>query len=139
MEWKRREPRRVALIEPNAHLGGADVQFVTATYSPVSGRNTDNWEERYIVRRMKAAGVRLRPSKWLRAIQPGAVLLSDIHTNAESHEPTDAVVLSTGIFRNRTAPRRGKSAKFSTRRISGWCGSDFGVLMHCTGFSDNDR
>jgi glycine/D-amino acid oxidase-like deaminating enzyme len=60
--------------------GGADVQFVTATYSPVSARNTDNWEERYIVGRMKANGVRLRPSTWLRRIELGAVVLYDVHT-----------------------------------------------------------
>jgi 2,4-dienoyl-CoA reductase-like NADH-dependent reductase (Old Yellow Enzyme family) len=75
--------------------GGADVQFVTATYSPVSARNTDNWEERYIVGRMKANGVRLRPSTWLRRIEPGAVVLYDVHTGAESREAADAVVLST--------------------------------------------
>ena len=74
---------------------GADVQFVTASYSPVSSRNTDNWEERYIVRRMKESGVRLRPSTWLRKIEPGAVTLFDIHTEAESREPADAVILAT--------------------------------------------
>jgi pyruvate/2-oxoglutarate dehydrogenase complex dihydrolipoamide dehydrogenase (E3) component len=74
---------------------GAEVQFVTAGYSPVSARNTDNWEERYIVGRMKANGVRLRPSTWLRRIEPGAVTLYDIHTEAESREPADAVVLAT--------------------------------------------
>jgi 2,4-dienoyl-CoA reductase-like NADH-dependent reductase (Old Yellow Enzyme family) len=41
---------------------GAEVQFVHAGYSPVSARNTDNWEERYIVQRLKANGVRLRPT-----------------------------------------------------------------------------
>jgi len=75
--------------------GGADVQFVTATYSPVSGRNTDNWEERYIVQRMKRSGVRLRPTTWLRRIEPGAVVLYDVHTEEEWREPVDAVVLST--------------------------------------------
>ncbi|MBW8754533.1 MAG: hypothetical protein JF595_10340, partial [Sphingomonadales bacterium] len=74
---------------------GAEVQFVTATYSPVSARNTDNWEERYIVQRMKANGVRLRPSTWLRRIEPGAVVLYDVHTEEERREPADAVILST--------------------------------------------
>ncbi|MFA7604145.1 MAG: FAD-dependent oxidoreductase, partial [Novosphingobium sp.] len=74
---------------------GAEVQFVTAGYSPVSARNTDNWEERYIVPRMKAAGVRLRPSTWLRRIEPGAVVLYDVHTGEEMREPADGVVLST--------------------------------------------
>jgi hypothetical protein len=75
--------------------GGATVQFVTATYSPLSARNTDNWEERYIVGRMKANGVRLRPSTWLRRIEPGAVVLYDVHTGEESRETAGAVILST--------------------------------------------
>jgi pyruvate/2-oxoglutarate dehydrogenase complex dihydrolipoamide dehydrogenase (E3) component len=75
--------------------GGAQVQFVTATYSPVSARNTDNWEERYIVQRLKQARVRLRPTTWLGAIEQGAVTLYDIHTGEESSEPADAVILST--------------------------------------------
>jgi len=74
---------------------GAEVQFVTAGYSPVSARNTDNWEERYIVRRMKEAGVRLRPTTWLRAIEPGWVTVYDVHTDTQSREPADAVILST--------------------------------------------
>jgi 2,4-dienoyl-CoA reductase-like NADH-dependent reductase (Old Yellow Enzyme family) len=74
---------------------GAEVQFVTATYSPVSARNTDNWEERYIVGRMKMQGVRLRPSTWLRRIEPSAVVLYDVHTGEESREAADAVILST--------------------------------------------
>jgi 2,4-dienoyl-CoA reductase-like NADH-dependent reductase (Old Yellow Enzyme family) len=74
---------------------GAEVQFVTAGYSPVSARNTDNWEERYIVARMKASGVRLRPTTWLRRIEEGAVVLYDIHTEQESREGADAVILST--------------------------------------------
>jgi pyruvate/2-oxoglutarate dehydrogenase complex dihydrolipoamide dehydrogenase (E3) component len=75
--------------------GGAEVHFVTAGYSPVSARNTDNWEERYIVQRLKANRVRLRPSTWLSGVEPGAVELYDIHTGEKSREPADAVVLST--------------------------------------------
>jgi 2,4-dienoyl-CoA reductase-like NADH-dependent reductase (Old Yellow Enzyme family) len=75
--------------------GGAEVQFVTAGYSPVSARNTDNWEERYIVQRLKANRVRLRPTTWVRGIEQGAVRLYDVHTGEESREPADAVILST--------------------------------------------
>jgi len=74
---------------------GARVQFVTASYSPVSARNTDNWEERYIVRRLKARGVRLRPATWLTSIDESAVTLYDVHTGEETCEPADAVILST--------------------------------------------
>ncbi len=75
--------------------GGAEVHLVTAGYSPVSARNTDNWEERYIVRRLKQAGVRLRPTTWLRAIAAEGVSLYDVHTEAEWREPVDAVILAT--------------------------------------------
>ena len=74
---------------------GAEVQFVTAGYSPVSARNTDNWEERYLVARMKRAGVRLRPSTWLRRIEPGAAVVYDVHTGEETREAADAVILAT--------------------------------------------
>lgn len=74
---------------------GAEVYFVTPGYSPLSGRNTDNWEERSIVQRLKAKGVRLRPTTWLRGISEGMVVLYDIHTEEESCEPVDAVILST--------------------------------------------
>lgn len=74
---------------------GADVHFVTAGYAPVSNRNIDNWEERYIVQRLKSNGVRLRPTTWLREISPGEVTLYDVHTGRDSREAADAVILST--------------------------------------------
>ena len=76
--------------------GGASVRFVTAGYQPVSARNTDNWEERYIVRRMKEAGVQLVPTTWLRSIGDGEVTIYDIHTREARTERADAVVLATG-------------------------------------------
>ena len=75
---------------------GAEVDLVYAGYSPVSPRNTDNWEERYIVGRMKQRGVKLRPTTWLRTIGADSVTLFDIHTGAETVEPADAVVFATG-------------------------------------------
>ncbi|MDE8650096.1 FAD-dependent oxidoreductase [Novosphingobium album (ex Liu et al. 2023)] len=75
---------------------GARVRFVTAGYAPVSQRNTDNWEERYIVTRMKRAGVELWPSTWLREIGEGSITLYDVHTGDAMAEPADAVVLATG-------------------------------------------
>jgi 2,4-dienoyl-CoA reductase-like NADH-dependent reductase (Old Yellow Enzyme family) len=74
---------------------GAEVHFVTAGYAPLSARNTDNWEERYIVARLKRRAVRLRPTTWLRAIGEGSVTLYDTHIDEESVEPADAVILST--------------------------------------------
>jgi 2,4-dienoyl-CoA reductase-like NADH-dependent reductase (Old Yellow Enzyme family)/thioredoxin reductase len=75
---------------------GAEVQLVTASYSPVSPRLTDNWEERYIVTRLKARGVRLRPTTWLRRIGKGVATLYDLHTEEEFAEVVDAIVLVTG-------------------------------------------
>jgi hypothetical protein len=74
---------------------GAQVQFVTAGYVPVSPRLTDSWEERYVVRRLKEQGVALRPSTWLRRIEEKSAILYDLHTSEERAEPADAVVLVT--------------------------------------------
>lgn len=73
----------------------AEVQFVTANYAPISARHTDSWEERSIVPRMKRAGVRLRPSTWLKEIGRDTVRIYDVHTGEEWDEPADAVVLAT--------------------------------------------
>ena len=75
---------------------GARVRLVTAGYSPVSTRNTDNWEEPDIVRRLKLAGVIHVPSTWVRAIAEDSVRLYDIHTGEEREERADAVILATG-------------------------------------------
>lgn len=74
---------------------GAAVQLVTPGHSPVSPRNTDNWEERYIMARLKQAGVGLHRNTWMQAIEPGAVTLFDLHTGQEWREPADAVILAT--------------------------------------------
>lgn len=75
---------------------GAEVLYVTAGYSPVSQRIADAFEERFVIRRMKEAGVRFLPATWVRRIEPGAIVLYDIHTGSERHEAADAVVLATG-------------------------------------------
>lgn len=75
---------------------GADVEFIYAGHAPVSPRHADAWEERYMVGRMKEAGVRLSPSTWIGEIGEGTVTLYDVHSGAERTEPVDAVVLSTG-------------------------------------------
>ncbi|MCB2077105.1 MAG: FAD-dependent oxidoreductase [Novosphingobium sp.] len=75
---------------------GAKVRFVHAGYSPVSPRNTDNWEERYIVGRMKKAGVKLMLSTWISEIGDGTITTYDVHTGKEKVRKADAVVLATG-------------------------------------------
>jgi dimethylglycine catabolism A len=75
---------------------GADVQFVTAGFSPVSPRLIDNFESRFIVKRLKDAGVRFVPTSWLKRIGDGTATLYDMHTGEERIEPVDAVILVTG-------------------------------------------
>jgi dimethylamine/trimethylamine dehydrogenase len=75
---------------------GADVRFVFPGHAPISARNTDNWEERYLVARMKRAGVALQPTTWVAAIRSDEVVLYDTHTGEERAEAVDAVILATG-------------------------------------------
>jgi 2,4-dienoyl-CoA reductase-like NADH-dependent reductase (Old Yellow Enzyme family)/thioredoxin reductase len=75
---------------------GARVAFVYPGHAPISQRNTDNWEERYLVGRMKTAGVRLVPTSCVREIRPGEVVLYDMHTGEARTEAADAVVLAAG-------------------------------------------
>lgn len=76
--------------------GGAEVTQVTAGFSPLSPRLVDNFEARFIVQRLKAAGVRFAPTTWIRSIGEGQVTLYDVHTGGERVQPVDAVVLVTG-------------------------------------------
>jgi dimethylamine/trimethylamine dehydrogenase len=76
---------------------GGEVTYVTAGFSPLSPRLIDNFEARFIVKRMKSAGVRFAPTTWVRSIGENAVTLYDVHTEAQrSIEGVDAVILSTG-------------------------------------------
>jgi 2,4-dienoyl-CoA reductase-like NADH-dependent reductase (Old Yellow Enzyme family) len=75
---------------------GADVLFVTAGFTPLSPRLVDNFEARFIVQRLKAAGVRFSPTSWARHIGERTVTLYDVHTGDERTLDADAVVLVTG-------------------------------------------
>ena len=75
---------------------GAEVLHVTADFSPVSARIADAFEARFVVARMKQAGVRHLPGQWASRIEHGAVVLRDLHTGEERREAADAVVLATG-------------------------------------------
>jgi pyruvate/2-oxoglutarate dehydrogenase complex dihydrolipoamide dehydrogenase (E3) component len=77
-------------------LNGAEVLYVTAGFSPLSPRLIDNFESRFIVQRLKQAGVSFIPTTWLRRIGEGAVVLYDMHTSEERREAVDGVVLVTG-------------------------------------------
>jgi dimethylglycine catabolism A len=75
---------------------GAEVTLVTAGFTPLSPRLVDNFEGRFVVQRLKAAGVRFAPTTWIRSIGEHEVTLYDVHTGEERVEAVDAVVLSTG-------------------------------------------
>lgn len=76
---------------------GGEVLYVTAGFSPLSPRLVDNFEARFIVQRLKAAGVQFAPTTWVRRIGEGEIGLYDVHTDAErTVNGVDAVVLVTG-------------------------------------------
>lgn len=75
---------------------GAEVHYVSAGFSPVSPRLVDSFEARFVVQRLKAAGVHFHPTSWPRAIDNGTITLFDLHTDEERVERADAVVLVTG-------------------------------------------
>lgn len=77
--------------------GGAEVTYVTAGFSPLSPRLVDSFEARFVVQRMKSAGVRFQPTTWVRRIGDHTITLYDLHTDEErTIEGVDAVILSTG-------------------------------------------
>jgi 2,4-dienoyl-CoA reductase-like NADH-dependent reductase (Old Yellow Enzyme family) len=75
---------------------GGEVQYVTAGFSPLSPRLIDNFESRFIIKRLKDAGVRFTPTNWLKSIAERSATLYDMHTSEERTEPVDAVILVTG-------------------------------------------
>lgn len=95
---------------------GADIQLVFPGYSPLSPRLTDNWEERYIIKRLKEQGVRLRPTTWLHSIGHDSVTLYDVHTGEKNEEHVDAIVLVAGRSPNCELARdlEGKVAQLFT-------------------------
>jgi dimethylglycine catabolism A len=76
--------------------GDAEVNYVTADFSPLSPRLVDSFESRAVIQRLKTAGVRFVPTTWLRSIGDRTVTLYDVHTGNERELAVDAVVLATG-------------------------------------------
>ncbi len=76
---------------------GAQVHYVCAGLTPLSPRLVDNFEARYILGRMKSAGVHIHSMTWARSIEPDSVILYDVHTDEERVlTGVDNVVLVTG-------------------------------------------
>jgi 2,4-dienoyl-CoA reductase-like NADH-dependent reductase (Old Yellow Enzyme family)/thioredoxin reductase len=77
--------------------GGAEVHYVTAGFAPLSARLTDSFEARFVLQRLKRAGVSFVPAHWVRRIGQRSVTLYDVHTDIEEVVVgVDAVVLATG-------------------------------------------
>jgi 2,4-dienoyl-CoA reductase-like NADH-dependent reductase (Old Yellow Enzyme family)/thioredoxin reductase len=76
---------------------GADVEYVTPHFAPMSPRVFATQDAHFIIRRLKAARVRISPSTYIRAIGDRQVNLYDVHSDEErSIDEVDAVILSTG-------------------------------------------
>ncbi len=75
---------------------GCEVHFLAPRFSPVSPRVNNAEETRFIVPRLKKAGVQFQPSTWVSEIRDGEVWAYDIWTNEErTMSGVDAVVLAT--------------------------------------------
>jgi 2,4-dienoyl-CoA reductase-like NADH-dependent reductase (Old Yellow Enzyme family)/thioredoxin reductase len=76
---------------------GANVEYLTPGFSPVSARLVDSQESTFIMKRLRALGVTFSPSTYIRSIGDRQVTVYDVFTEHErSIEGLDAVVLSTG-------------------------------------------
>ena len=70
--------------------------YVTAGFSPLSPRLIDSFEARFIMQRLKAAGVRFAPTTWIRSIGDAhGHALRCPHRAERTLDGIDAVVLST--------------------------------------------
>lgn len=75
---------------------GATVTLVSPNFSPVSTRLVENFEVRFIMQRLHAAGVTFIPSTWAIAVNDGDVRLYDVYTADERVITVDSVVLAGG-------------------------------------------
>jgi 2,4-dienoyl-CoA reductase-like NADH-dependent reductase (Old Yellow Enzyme family) len=77
--------------------GGAQVEYVTPNFSPISARVADSQEGRFVMQRLKEAGVRFSPATYVRSIGEHAVTLYDVFSEEErTTSGVEAVVLATG-------------------------------------------
>lgn len=75
---------------------GAQVTIVSAAFTPVSPRLTDNFEIRFIMQRLEEVEVGFQPTSWVSGIERDIVRLYDVLTDREWTEAADAVVLVGG-------------------------------------------
>lgn len=78
-------------------VGGAEVEYVTPGFMPASTSLIASHDFRFVVMRMKDAGVTLTPGTYVRHIGDHQVTVYDVYTEAERViEGVEAVVLATG-------------------------------------------
>ena len=76
---------------------GAQVEYVTPNFSPISARVADSQEGRFVMQRLKETGVTFSPATYVRSIGDHAVTLYDVYSEAErTITDVEAVVLATG-------------------------------------------
>jgi 2,4-dienoyl-CoA reductase-like NADH-dependent reductase (Old Yellow Enzyme family) len=75
---------------------GAEVELVTPAFAPVTLELMGSLEVGFIVGRMKAAGVKLSTSQYVRSIGDRSVTVYDVFTNVDrTIDDVDAVILAT--------------------------------------------
>jgi 2,4-dienoyl-CoA reductase-like NADH-dependent reductase (Old Yellow Enzyme family) len=76
---------------------GANVEYLTPHFSPMSPRVAATQDAHFIIKRLRAAGVKVSPSTYIKSIGDHQVLAYDVHSDQErTIDGVDAVVLSTG-------------------------------------------
>jgi pyruvate/2-oxoglutarate dehydrogenase complex dihydrolipoamide dehydrogenase (E3) component len=86
----------VGIAEVLARAGSA-VEYLTPGFVPFSARLVDAHEARFIMKRLRAAGVTICPTTYLKSIGNHAVTAYDVFSEEErTIGGIDAVVLSTG-------------------------------------------
>jgi thioredoxin reductase len=78
-------------------LAGAKVELLTPYFSPMQIRLSATQEAPYVAKRLRAAGVALSATAYIKSIGDHAVTVGDVHGDAERViTGVDAVVLTTG-------------------------------------------
>lgn len=76
---------------------GAHVEFLCPSFSPVSPRVNAAEETRFIMKRLRSAGVRISPTTYIKQIADHEVTVYDVYSEEERViAAVDAVVLATG-------------------------------------------
>lgn len=123
-------------------MNGADVEFLTPHFLPLSSRVMATQDGRPMIQRFRAAGGRISTMSYLRAIGDGEVIVEDVHSD-EVRTITDVsmVVLATSRLPNNElesalegrvsqlftigdalAPRMWAAATFEGHKFARWIG-----------------